>query len=43
MQDEAVSDFHGYKEYSACKFPSDKKLPVMMSKYNLYFATMKAL
>ena len=43
MQDEAVSDFHSYKGYSTCKFPSDKTLPGMMSIYNLYFVTMKAL
>ena len=43
MQDEAVLDFHGYKEYSTCKIPSDKRLPGMMPIYNLYFVTMKVL
>ena len=27
MQDQAVLDFHSYKECSTCKFPSDKRLP----------------
>ena len=43
MQDEAVLDFHSYKEYSICKFPSDKRLHGMMTIYNLYFVTMKVL
>ena len=43
MQDQAVLDFHSYKEYSTCKFPSDKMLPGMMPIYNVYFVTIKAL
>ena len=36
MQDQAVLDFHSYKEYSTCiKFPSDKMLPGMMQ-YIIY-------